>query len=111
MVAAAKKNLGKMPCPHCAGPVAVMEAGTGTLSYKCQEADCEATGFAAAHTAAARKWRAVLPAAAPAAAPVAAIAKPIKQAPVTAPKVPAVEVPPVPAKTPPRTAFSLGALL
>ncbi len=62
MVAAAKKNLGKIPCPDCKEPVALMQADkTGTLSYKCQDAECECTGFAQAHTAAARRWLASLP--------------------------------------------------
>lgn len=60
MVAAPKTNLGKMPCPDCGQPVAVKQAASGTLSYACQEADCEATGFAQAHTAAARRWQAAL---------------------------------------------------
>lgn len=50
-----------MPCPECRDPVAVMQADTGTLSYKCQHADCESSGFAAAHTGAARRWIAALP--------------------------------------------------
>ncbi len=61
-MATAKKNLGKMPCPHCGDPVAVMQALTGTLSYKCQDADCESSGYAPAHTGAARKWLAAVPA-------------------------------------------------
>lgn len=60
-MATAKKNLGKMPCPDCGDPVAVMEALTGTLSYKCQDADCESSGYAGAHTGAAKKWRTKLP--------------------------------------------------
>lgn len=83
-MAAAKKNLGKMPCPHCGDPVAVMQAETGTLSYKCQDADCESSGFAAGHTGAARKWLAstARPAAKAPAAPVVdtAITTPEKKA-------------------------------
>ena len=110
MVAAAKTNLGKMPCPHCTGPVAVMEAATGTLSYRCQEADCEATGFAAAHTAAARKWRTALPARTVPVVPIEAIAKPIKTTPAAIAKAPAVPVVQTAPKVAPRSAFSLGAL-
>jgi ssDNA-binding Zn-finger/Zn-ribbon topoisomerase 1 len=56
-----KKNLGKMPCPGCGDAVAVMQSETGMLSYKCQNAECETSGFAPAHTGAAKKWRAALP--------------------------------------------------
>jgi hypothetical protein len=108
MVAAPKKNLGKMPCPDCRQPVAVMEAASGTLSYKCQEADCEATGFAQAHTAAARRWLAAL---GTRQAPPAAPAKP---AAAPAPKADAKQPPKADAKKndePPRKGgFSLGDL-
>jgi len=93
-MAAAKKNLGKMPCPHCGDPVAVMQAETGTLSYKCQDADCESSGFAPGHTGAARKW-------------LAALGKPgatAQTAPVVAPVIAEPE------KKAPRAAFSLGSL-
>jgi hypothetical protein len=114
MVAAAKMNLGKMACPCCGEPVAVMKApATGTLSLKCQEADCEASLFAQAHTAAARKWLAKLPApradAEPAKAPPPAPAKAPAPAPAKAPaKAPAPA--PAPAPKPARSPFSLGAL-
>jgi hypothetical protein len=104
MVAAAKKNMGKMPCPHCSDPVAVMQAPTGTLSYKCQHADCEATGFASAHTAAARKWLAAL--GAPKSEPTEP-AKPAQAAPAQPVPAPA---PPAPAAKAPRPAFSLESL-
>jgi hypothetical protein len=108
MVAAPKKNLGKMPCPDCRQPVAVMEAASGTLSYKCQEADCEATGFAQAHTAAARRWLAALGTGkAPAGAPPKPAAAP-------APKADAKQPPKADAKKndepPPKGGFSLGDL-
>ena len=92
-MATAKTNLGKMPCPACGDPVAVMRADTGTLSYKCQDAGCEMSAFAQVHTGAARRWLAKLPAGAvPVVAPVVApVIKPIK-------------------KTPPVAAFDLGAL-
>lgn len=113
MVAAPKKNLGKMPCPDCRQPVAVMQAASGTLSYKCQEADCEATGFAQAHTAAARRWQTALgtrqaPASEPpkpAAAPVPkADAKPVPKADAKPPQNPE------PNKPPTKGGFSLGDL-
>lgn len=104
MVAAAKKNLGKMPCPYCEDPVAVMQAATGTLSFKCQDADCEATGFAPAHTAAAKKWLAALGTPAPTAS------EPIK-APQVAPKqVNPANVPSKAPARPPKAAFSLESL-
>lgn len=105
MAAAPKKNLGKMPCPDCRQPVAVMQAESGTLSYKCQEADCEATGFAQAHTAAARRWQAAL---GTRQAPAPAPAKP---ADTPAPKADAKQPPKADAKEPPRKGgFSLGDL-
>jgi len=92
MVAAAAKNLGKMPCPHCGEPVAVKETASGILKYACQDAECEAEAFARPHTVAARKWRALVGAKAPApAAP--------KQEPAPAPA-------PAPAKKP-ATPFSM----
>lgn len=66
MATAPKKNLGKIPCPHCGGAVAVYQSLPGTLSYKCQESECEASAFAAPHTGAGKKWLAALGAAAPA---------------------------------------------
>lgn len=60
MATAPKRNLGKMPCPHCGGAVAVYQSVPGTLSYKCQEAECEASAFAAPHTGAGKKWLAAL---------------------------------------------------
>lgn len=102
MAAAPKANLGKMPCPDCKQPVALMKAATGTLSYKCQEADCEATGFAQAHTAAARRWLAALPK-----APAAATTEP---APKPAPKAPAKEAEPAPQQPPAKGGFSFTGL-
>lgn len=94
-MATAKQNLGKMPCPHCGDPVAVFKSSTGKLSYKCQDADCEASCFAEAHSGVARKWLALLPQRAPEAAP--------------APDVPPVASPPQ--KTPPKAGgFTLGGL-
>ncbi len=96
MAAAPKENLGKIPCPCCAQPVALKRSATGKLSYACQEADCEATGFADQSSAAARKWMAALPQKAQGAPEPARHAAP-------APK-PAPE--PEPAKkTPPKGAF------
>ncbi|OFJ47592.1 hypothetical protein BA896_023320 [Janthinobacterium lividum] len=69
-MATAKQNLGKMPCPHCGDPVAVFKSSTGKLSYKCQDADCEASCFAEAHSGVARKWLALLPSRVPEAVPV-----------------------------------------
>lgn len=113
MVAAPKTNLGKMPCPGCGQPVAVKKAASGTLSYVCQEADCEQSGFAPAHTAAARRWLGALgnrqaPASEPqkpAAAPVPkADAKPVPKADAKPPQNPE------PNKPPPKGGFSLGDL-
>jgi hypothetical protein len=55
MVAAAAKNLGKIKCPCCGEPVALKQTVSGILKWDCQDADCEANGFARPHTAAARK--------------------------------------------------------
>lgn len=93
-MATAKQNLGKMPCPHCGDPVAVFKSSTGKLSYKCQDADCEASCFAEAHSGVARKWLALLPNRTPEAAPM----------PAAAPEVI------VPQKTPPKAGFTLGGL-
>jgi hypothetical protein len=67
------------------------------LSYACQEADCEATGFADQHSAAARKWLSQLP------------AKPADPAPAAKPaQAPKKDDTPTP--KPARPAFSLGGL-
>ena len=93
-MATAKKNLGKMPCPGCGDPTAVFQAKTGTLSYKCQHADCESSGYAAKHTGAAKKWLSQLP------------AQPIEQPPkATPPK--AEKVPPA---VPSKAGFSMSNL-
>lgn len=105
MAAKPKANLGKMPCPDCRQPVAVMRAESGTLSYKCQEADCEATGFAQAHTAAARKWLAALPAK-PGAAPAPAAKQPL----TLEPKAPASKAPEPDKQPPTKGGFSLDGL-
>jgi len=105
MAAKPKTNLGKMPCPGCAQPVAVMKAETGTLSFKCQEADCEQTGFAQAHTAAARKWLAALPT-----KPDAASAPAAKTPLTLQPKAPAKEPQPDPKQPPPKGGFSISEL-
>jgi hypothetical protein len=97
MVAAAKTNLGKIACPCCHQPVALKKSATGKLSYNCQEADCEATGFADQHTAAARKWMAALP------------SRPADQAPAPTPAPKKQDTPPPPPK-PARAAFSLEGL-
>lgn len=55
MVAAAAKNLGKIKCPCCGEQTALKQTASGILKWECQDADCEATGFARPHTAAARK--------------------------------------------------------
>jgi ribosomal protein L37AE/L43A len=98
MVAAVAKNLGKMPCPHCSEPVAVKQTASGILKWDCQDADCEATGFARAHTAAAAKILAALG---------------TKPAPPKAPTPEPEPVPPkapAPAPKPARVPFSLGGL-
>lgn len=55
MVAAAAKNLGKIKCPCCGEPTALKQTTSGILKWECQDAGCEASGFARPHTAAARK--------------------------------------------------------
>ncbi|OEZ93486.1 hypothetical protein JAB8_06020 [Janthinobacterium sp. HH106] len=85
-MATAKKNLGKMPCPDCGDPVAVMQSEPGTLSYKCQHADCESSGFAQAHTGAARRWLAKLPKPALGEPPKAEVKPPVKEAEKQQPK-------------------------
>jgi ribosomal protein L37AE/L43A len=55
MVAAAATNLGKIACPCCKEPVALKKTASGILKWECQDAGCEASGFARPHTAAARK--------------------------------------------------------
>ena len=96
MAAAPKINLGKIPCPCCGEPVALKQSATGKLSYQCQEADCEATGFADQSAAAAKKWMAALPQKAQPAP------EPARQA-APAPK-PAPNAEPA-KKTPPKSAF------
>lgn len=89
-----KNNLGKMPCPECGEPVAVRESReTGTLSFQCQDADCEASGYAQAHTGVYRRWKAKItpPKGATQAAP---------QEPAPAP-APEPKAPPKPAKQAP----------
>ena len=97
-MATAKKNLGKIPCPACGDPVAVYQAETGTLSYKCQHPDCESSGYAPQHTGAARKWLAQLMDLAYSAASKADPAQSVKADPKADPK------------TTPKAAFSLGNL-
>lgn len=108
MVTAKKENLGKMPCPCCGEPVAVKKAMTGTLSYQCQDADCETSGYAGAHTAAARKWLGKI---GPRAAPISTAPEPTAKNPIE--KNP-IEKNPIeknpPAAKPARQPFSLGNL-
>jgi hypothetical protein len=96
MAAAPKTNLGKMPCPEkgCDDHVAVMQAANGNLSYKCQNADCESTGYALAHTGAARRWLAnlVKPKSALGNLPKAPAQKPVEK--------PVAPIPPTPEKPP-----------
>ena len=104
MAAAPKENLGKIPCPCCGDPVALRKSATGKLSYACQDADCESTGFADQSSGAARKWLAALTAAP------AVITKPIAAPPVAPQPVgPAPVVEPAPKKAP-RPAFDLAGL-
>jgi ribosomal protein L37AE/L43A len=92
MVAAVAKNLGKMPCPCCREPVAVKQTASGILKWDCQDAECEATGFARSHTKAAAKILAAIGAKAPATVD------------------PAPTPTPTPAAKPARAPFSLGGL-
>ncbi|MGK5023109.1 hypothetical protein [Janthinobacterium sp. LB2P10] len=85
-MATAKKNLGKMPCERCGDPVAVMQSETGTLSYKCQHADCEKSSFAASHTGAAKAWMAKLPKPSLGEPPKAEVKPPVKEAEKQQPK-------------------------
>ncbi|MGZ3319671.1 MAG: hypothetical protein ACXU9C_01680 [Xanthobacteraceae bacterium] len=95
MVAAAKVNHGKMPCPDCGEPVALKEStATGTLSWDCQDADCEATGFAKKHTAAARRW----------------LSKVQKRTPEASKPAGAADTTPAHTQTPPKAAFSMKGL-
>lgn len=96
MAAAPKQNLGKIPCPCCRQPVALKKSATGKLSFQCQEADCEATGFADQHTAAARKWIAALGECQQTAS------EPPKPTPAQPPKAPASSAPPAPDPQPPK---------
>lgn len=86
-MAAIKNNLGKMPCEACGDIVAVFESGNGTLSYKCQDAQCEHSAFAQGHTGAAKRWRAKLGTAPK--APEKQEPKPAEKQPPKAPEKPA----------------------
>ncbi len=105
MVAAAKTNLGKIPCPCCGDPVALKRSATGKLSYACQDAECESTGFADQHSGAARKWLAKLPVVP---APIIPPTMAAQNKPASAPKPPpatpkpekAPDAPPPPKKAP-----------
>lgn len=98
MVAAAAKNLGKIPCPCCAEPVALKQTASGILKYECQDADCEASGFARPHTARARAWLELVGQKA---------AAPSPAAPSPAP-TPAPAPPPAPVKKPAKPFDMLG---
>lgn len=60
-MATVKKNLGKIPCPCCGDTVAIYQSQTDKLSFNCQNPNCEATGYAGAHTGAAKQWLSKLP--------------------------------------------------
>jgi hypothetical protein len=85
-MAIAKTNLGKIPCPACGDAVAIYQSGTGKLSYTCQHAECESTGYAAEHTGAAKKWISLLPKKPLSQAPKAVASKAAEPAVKTAPK-------------------------
>ena len=119
MAAAPKDNLGRFPCPCCGEPVALKRSATMKLSYVCDDADCEMSGYANPNTGAARKWLGQVVkrgacadpapvASRPAAKPDANPAKPAQEAPKAADPVPTTNPP---NKTPPRPAFDLGALV
>lgn len=117
MAAAPKDNLGRFPCPCCGEPVALKRSATMKLSFVCDDADCEMSGYANPHTGAARKWlaqvvkRAACADPAPAASRPAVKPEPAKTA-LEAPKAPNPEPPTEqPKKTPQRTGFDLGDLL
>ena len=116
MAAAPRENLGRFPCPNCREPVALKRSATLKLSFVCDDADCEISGYANPNTGAARAWLAKvskksagsdpLPLVVPQPAP-----KPIKPAPVPqttpAPVQPQAEA----TKTAPRPVFGLADLL
>jgi hypothetical protein len=98
MVAAAKENLGFMPCPNCKHPVALKKSTkTETVPYDCQHADCEATGYAKKHQKAAATW-------------LAAVGKGANPAPVAAKPAGVTQPTPAPEKTPQKAGFSFGGL-
>lgn len=110
MAAAPKKNLGKIPCPDCKQPVALKQAASGKLSFACQEADCECTGYADQHSGAARKWMAALATPAPATGhPLPLVIEPAKPAPPRKP-APGPTPAPVPPTPPAKGGFDLGSL-
>jgi predicted RNA-binding Zn-ribbon protein involved in translation (DUF1610 family) len=117
MAAAPKENLGRFPCPCCGEPVALKRSGTMKLSFVCEDADCEMSGYANPHTGAARKWlsqvvkRAACADPAPAASRPASkpeATKPAQEAPKPANPAP---TPNPPEQTPPRRGFDLAELL
>jgi hypothetical protein len=59
-MAAVKNKLGRIPCDCCGHPVVLKENEAGTLTVSCDE--CDVSSFAKKGTAAAKRWRAKLPA-------------------------------------------------
>lgn len=115
MAAAPKENLGKMPCPCCGEPVALKRSATQKLSFVCDDADCEQSGYANPNTGAARKWLSLVTKRATGSDPLplvnAPAPKPIKTTP-EAPKAPEATMPTMPPpKAASRSPFDLGSLL
>lgn len=89
-MAAVKTKLGRIPCFCCGHPVLVKLNEQGTLTMSCDE--CDVSAFAKKGTAAAAKWRALLPGQVPESLPKApatqtTIPQPA-QAPGSVPKAP-----------------------
>lgn len=115
MAAAPKENLGKMPCPCCGEPVALKRSATQKLSFVCDDADCEQSGYANPNTGAARKWLSLVSKRATGTDPLPLVTtpapKPIKP-PQAAPKGEGAPIPaPAPPKLAPRAGFDLAGLL
>lgn len=88
-MAAVKTKLGRIPCDCCGNSVVLKENEAGTLTVACDE--CDVSAFAKKGTAAANRWRGMLPKA------------PADKAPESLPKAPAAPAP-APAPEPPQPA-------
>jgi hypothetical protein len=115
MAAAPKENLGKMPCPCCGQPVALKRSATQKLSFVCDDADCEQSGYANPHTGAARKWLSLVTKRASGGDPLPLVMQPEPKPAKTAQEAPKqVDMDahtPAPKKTAPRSPFDLASLM